>query len=87
MDKLTFSWSWYKPDENKTYNILFSEPELTDTLGQVLIGFNQRYQEVVEHYSILKVVIEYEGNEYEGYLPIPFMRNNNISVENIVEEF
>lgn len=87
VDKLTFSWSWYKPDENKTYDILFSQPELTDTLGQVLIGFNQRYQDVVEHYSILKVVIEYEGNKYEGYLPIPFMSNNNINVENIVEQF
>lgn len=86
-DKLAFSWSWYKPDESKTYNILFSDPELTDVLGQVLIGFNKRYQDVIEHYSILKVVIEYEGNEYEGYLPIPFMRNNNISVENIVEQF
>ena len=87
VDKLTFSWGWYKPDENKTYNILFSDPELTDTLGQVLIGFNKRYQDVIEHYSILKVAIKYEGNEYEGYLPIPFMRNNNISVENIVEQF
>lgn len=85
-DKLTFSWSWYKPDENKTYNILFSNPEPNNT-KETLIGFNKRYQEVIEHYSILKVVIEYEGNEYEGYLPIPFMRNNNITVENIVEQF
>ena len=86
VSQLTFSWSWYKPDESKTYNILFSEPEPIDT-KETLIGFNKRYQDVIEHYSILKVVIKYEGNEYEGYLPIPFMRNNNISVENIVEQF
>ena len=85
-DKLTFSWSWYKPNENGTYNILFSKPEPNNT-RETLIGFNKRYQEVVEHYSILKVVIGYDGNKYEGYLPIPFMRNNNISVENIVEQF
>lgn len=85
-DKLTFSWSWYKPDENDTYNILFLQPEPIDT-KETLIGFNKRYQDVIEHYSILKVVIKYEGNEYEGYLPIPFMHNNNISVENIVEQF
>jgi hypothetical protein len=81
---LTFFWSWYKPNENGTYNILFSKPEPNNT-RETLIGFNKRYQEVVEHHSILKVVIKYDGNEYEGYLPIPFMRNNNISVENIVE--
>ena len=86
-NKLTFTWSWHKPDKNGSYNILFTEPELTDTLGQVLIGFNKRYQDVVEHYSILKVVIEYESNKYEGYLPIPFMHNNNIGVENIIEQF
>lgn len=85
-DKLTFSWSWYKPNENGTYNILFSKPKPNNT-RETLIGFNKRYQDVIEHYSILKVVITYEGNEYEGYLPIPFMRNNNISVENIVEQF
>ena len=85
-DKLTFSWSWYKPNENGTYNILFSKPEPNNT-RETLIGFNKRYQDVIEHYSILKIVITYEGNEYEGYLPIPFMRNNNISVENIVEQF
>ena len=85
-DKLTFSWSWYKPNENGTYNILFSKPEPNNT-RETLIGFNKRYQDVIEHYSILKVVIGYDGNKYEGYLPIPFMRNNNISVENIVEQF